>query len=217
MRFGPAKIGQRVHMEDLLKNGTLYMNPLSEHSTFEENKVRGDEHEALFRLVQAKQCRIFAQIDGEPASERMEINSTTGLIGQVKFGFPDMLTIPTYSMFFPEFDKKGRVYFDQRLWEFGDTIVVVEDEEEFFKRLLKARDDQGIKLEATHISYVDKESYSGEMGFFRKLKEYEYQAEWRCMAHCSKAPLPFKLGSIEDIAKIYSKEEFELFLESDPE
>ena len=61
--YGFIKLGKKEHIEDLLYNGTIYMNPIKKFKEIEDNHLRGDIHEGSHYVEQGNYLRIV--LDGE--------------------------------------------------------------------------------------------------------------------------------------------------------
>lgn len=213
-KVGPIKIGERKYMEDFFRNGTIYMNPLSYYREVENNTAVGDKDEGLFAFGQPEHCRLEITPHGYEGAPT--IFSGADFASPIRMRMDFIKDTPVYCMFVPDQIKGKYFIIDSRMWEFGDTIVYISNGKEFLRRVLQSVQDHKIPwFESRGIEYVDKHSYTGEMGIFRKFKEYEYQREVRFAVLGSKGPLSFSIGSIEDIAIILDRNEYIRKLEDD--
>ena len=60
--FALIKFGRKAHIQDLLDNGILYMNHISEFVRIEDAGLRGDGHEALVSIEEIRNIDIL--LDG---------------------------------------------------------------------------------------------------------------------------------------------------------
>lgn len=111
--------------------------------------------------------------------------------------------------------------------EFGDTGLIILDCLEFFKKInaaiylenKKLYNDAIEPLGDGLVEYVDKNTYSGRMGLFKKFKGYSHQNEFRIALDVPESLLDindvFKLdiGDISDITKIFKTREFDNIME----
>jgi hypothetical protein len=90
-------------------------------------------------------------------------------------------------------------------FELGDTFVLLEDGTEFLRRLVAAASTQGRVLRIGLVKYVDKTTYVGPMGPFRKFSEYAADQELRALARPGLGkPLTLRLGDLSDIALLHA-------------
>jgi hypothetical protein len=202
-----AKIGNEDNMRALMEKGELYFAPLSYFKRVEKNKFRGDENEGLFRMSQADQVIIRIQMDGE--DEVSQLDQSSGLIGQVKMAFPDVEEIGICSM--AKVNLKGEyILFPEEMKSFGTHAVAIYNSRAFLDRVLEHSEKNSIGFESGNIEYIDGETYSGEMGIFRKLKDYEYQKEVRFVVHNKAAPFKMAIGSLKGIAQLIKVEDMQI-------
>ena len=92
---------------------------------------------------------------------------------------------------------------DPRNFEFGDTYAVLKDGDEFLRRVRETAQKENIVLRQELVEYVDRTTYNGEIGIFRKFSDFAYQSEFRLAVVTGKAiPFLFKIGDISDISMI---------------
>lgn len=53
------KIGKKEHIDDLLKNGTIFMNTMDFFIDYEENELKGDKDEGLAGIEQVLRLELF--------------------------------------------------------------------------------------------------------------------------------------------------------------
>jgi hypothetical protein len=92
---------------------------------------------------------------------------------------------------------------DPRNFEFGDTFAIIENFEEFMKRVQAAVAGTGQTVQYAPVEYIDDASYAGPVGIFRKISSFSYQSELRL------ALLPgygvrheLEVGDLSDIIRI---------------
>ena len=92
------------------------------------------------------------------------------------------------------------VFVDERNLRFGDTFAVLINGEEFLRRVRTAAESCGHKLEYHLVEYFDEETYTGEVGIFRKRNAFRYQSEFRiALVPGIKGPYSFAIGDLSDI------------------
>lgn len=207
MHKAKLKILVKVHskeiIDDIQKNGTLWMNPID---TFQkiENKIKRDKNENLTTLLQAKKSRI--KIDG--VEFELVPDSQVGLYipKEDKYKFSHIFCM---AGFYSDTELRADMkIFDASLLKHGNTILVIHNVGEFIKRLKKSIDiikwkNPNIKLSTDRVEYINENTYHGEMGPFKKFSSYKHEQEWRIgISGVTGLTSPFilKLGSIEDIS-----------------
>ena len=99
---------------------------------------------------------------------------------------------------------------DKKNKKFGDTFLVINNPEEFLKRVDSALKNRSIDYDAGLVSYYDEHNFSGDLDIFKKPKKFEHQSEYRIFFDLgSNEPFKINIGSIEDISTIYEIEEFD--------
>ncbi len=97
---------------------------------------------------------------------------------------------------------------DERILEFGDTAIVIRNVMEFTKRIHTTANKIGLGVKQQPIEYVDKSTYHGQIGPFRKYADYAFQSEFRFLIVPGEGkPISLRIGDIRDICfAIPSKE-----------
>jgi hypothetical protein len=84
----------------------------------------------------------------------------------------------------------------------GDTAVIFLDIVEFLRRVTDAAHQQGHRVSYNLVEYVDRKSYTGPMGLFRKFSNFADQSEHRiAILPGLGRPLSLHVGSLEDITR----------------
>ena len=188
------KFGSQEHMEPLVKEGALYMRPISYFIDLEEgDDRRGDKYEALTAYHQGPGTSVT--IDG-----KHELSFEAGTLKFLTIRNDDekacnifCLTAitPTYWQVDPKNDS------------LGDCCVLINRPGLFLERFRNAAKSMCAQLGTGPVEYVPP-SYTGPMGLFKKFAEgYAHQNEVRCLVRPgSPDPITLKLGSLEDIAEL---------------
>lgn len=205
-RRGPhymlCKIGSRQHRQDLVENGTVYMQRWVVFKSL-ENRVQGDENEGLAMRFHSSNptLRTSATI----GSKTIDLGRASLVIHS-----PERLH-GAYCMCCIQVPGNGTcspaavmlVASDPRILKgFGDTMVLFTNTPEFVRRLRRAARTAGYELESKPIRYMPMD-HCGDMGPFRKLEDYRYQSEWRFLTRkpIPKKALILRLGSLLEIAR----------------
>jgi hypothetical protein len=92
---------------------------------------------------------------------------------------------------------------DRRNLNFGDAFAALINGDEFLGRVKAAARLNGISIKLGLVEYVDRATYNGPMGVFRKFSDFGYQSEF-CIAISSEMNGPFSLrvGGLSDISVV---------------
>ena len=193
------KFGQYMHMKSLLEEGSMYMQLLRNYVDIEHDQI-GDPDEGLsYSLIHD----VKVEVDG------VEIEEIIGPVRIVDSTEYNPYVFCMYSLVFENIKTEGNTI-DPRCCGFGDYAVVVKDRREFLKRLrhIFERDCVG-RLNGGLVKYVNRESYNGEMGAFRKYDSYGYQLEYRYAwegSGSNTSAVTLKIGDLSDIAVLIPSE-----------
>lgn len=203
------KFGSEENIKMLREQGIIYMNTAEYFKKCEEPE-RGDKDENLGMLFQPD--KILLEFN-HPTLGKLKIGKDDGL-GQVKINeVLDKEYTPITHIFSiacindQNIGPSKEKFFDERLYEFGDSVLFITNVEEFIKRIKKAAQEvydaeEIILCKMKLVEYVDFKEHHGEVGPFRKSINYEHQKEWRLGFHVIDQETPYilKIGSIEDIS-----------------
>lgn len=187
------KLGKRTHMEELIHEGHVYMNAVSYFKDLEEDSPRSDDAEGTWYCQKA---------DGAILEKRQgpEWHRVATLNGPALFRKEALAKANLYCLHGKTQKDYGRV-FELHRFGYGDSYVLFRDPSEFLGRLSKAANEAGQKIECRVVEYVDKNSYSGPMGLFRKFSERAEDREVRiALLPGTGDPFSLWLGDLSDIA-----------------
>jgi len=220
--YALIKFGKEKHIRSL-QDGILYMNPLSYFKGIEEqDRSRGDKNEGLDRYIQPEFANI--KIDDHVVDN----NDITKPVETRRNKEQGANLFCMYAIDFKRLQKNEfKLKLKKEMHEFGDTGLIVLDCPEFFNRIntviflenKKLYNEVIEPLGDGLVEYVDKNTYSGKMGLFKKFKDYNYQNEFRIALDVPDSLVGtndvFKLdiGDISDITKIFKTNEFEDIME----
>jgi hypothetical protein len=183
------KFGKRKYIEEFINNGIIYMNPLSYFKSLEHDKPRSDKHEGASYCMPANGSTLL--IDGVPMAT---------IAGSIIFKNEALTNVFCMYAFR---ESASRSLIDPDNFEFGDTFAALLDGDEFLRRVLEVANREKMQIKYELVEYVNKETYKGEMGIFRKFSEFAYQSEFRISIVTGKdAPYILRIGDISDITKI---------------
>ncbi len=199
------KFGDKNSIYDLFENGTIYCNPV-EYFKKLEDKFRGDIYEGAsfirnYPPGQFKMSIAGKQIDKEFNFLKLHIKeSYEKTLGNI------------YSLFclsskILKGDKP--IYLDKRLKDFGQYAILIKDNPRFLELIKNALKKKKIVYKLGLVEYYDKNIYTGSVDVFNKPLEYSYQNEYRIyLRRRSDEPFIFRIGSLKNIAEIYSANDF---------
>ena len=187
------KIGQKDHMDELVRKGHVFMKPLSYFATREREPPRSDPDEGMGFCQNAEDATLRMQKQGKWCN----IGTLTG---GIRVRNKSLDTANLYCLHAMTQRDFGAV-FELNLLNYGDSYVLFLDADEFFRRLDKAAGEKGQELLYGLVKYVDRNSYTGPMGVFRKFSEHASDCEFRVVALPGTGhPLSLRLGNLSDIA-----------------
>ena len=194
MKLLPSK-----HLESFL-NGNLYMNTPEYFSTLEAaDLVRSDTDEGIHSSLQTKEVSI--------QNENGEWIPIGGLINPVIFRTQETAAYNMYCMY--GIQELIEEPLDDRNLAFGDTFVAITNNDEFLRRIKVASENEKREYEHALIEYVDRETFHGFIGPFRKFSSFAYQQEFRIvLLGGNGSPTTLHIGDIRDICIVGPSAEF---------
>lgn len=191
-----VKLGKERHMQALLREGHVYMSPLSHFSESGDRTAHLDPDEGLGLYFAAA-----STIDIEDAGEWHRVGTATTPVS-VRHRLIEAVNI--YSLFAIGTRDIGRILELNHL-DLGEAFVALVNPLEFLRRLCGAIVDAGQTPWHGAVRYVDRSRHAGVMGPARKFAEggtirYEEQSEYRIAALPGLGkPLELRLGDLSDI------------------
>jgi hypothetical protein len=196
--LGLFKLGSRAHMEDL-RDGHVYMLPLSAFVRMEADELRADRDEGLTYTMPPDGARLSMKRPGAQAGGDDWQNVGT-LTGPLRSFHEDNRRVNVFCM---HAFLEGRTFVDPRNLRFGDTYVVFTEGDEFLRRAREEADRLNLKLEARTVEYVNESTYRGPMGPFRKYSPFAYQSEARlALRPGTGEACSLRIGDLSDITMI---------------
>lgn len=171
--------------------GNLYLNTAAYFASVDRtDAVRSDPHEGI---VETHHVSKFEIQDPEGEWHPLPV------IGPISVRDEASTRLNVLCMFTVT-DKPDDV-FDARNLDFGERAVVIDNLVEFIARVKRAAEASGRKVDHAPIEYVDRATYSGRMGPFRKFSTHSYQNEFRFVfLNGTGQPGILSIGSIRDVA-----------------
>ena len=132
--------------------------------------------------------------------ENSEWHTVGTLTGAIRFRDDALAAANLYCLHAKTRGDCGTV-FELNQLGFGDSYVLFMNANEFLRRLEEAAAAAGQKLVYGMVDYVDRRSYTGPMGVFRKFSERAADREFRAaVLPGTGRPLSLRLGDLSDIA-----------------
>jgi hypothetical protein len=193
------KLGQREHME-MLRNGLLYMNSLAFFKSLESDPAREDPYEGTDSIVQPSDIGEFIFDPHIPGLDPFHVHGAPpGLVGPVRLARHRTSSCNIFCMFVVTRPIDGPIFPKPYQW-FGDSFVLFTNTQEFLDRVVRAAQNQGLKVEGRAVEYYDRTKYSGPTWRFRKPSIYSYQSEYRFVVEPGvDGPFRFEIGDLSDI------------------
>ena len=210
-----------------MQRGLLYFNSLEFFSRLEEatpNPLRNDQTEAVYeRFCAGQHGRYLGKLLLEIGEGDERKTFDAGDEAVLTVGVPNPSNVMVFCMSALADDESGKMpnevngqlFFDPRLRQFGEHLLVVTSGAEFFRRINRAiAETDGLyggdyfQGGAGLVQYVDIENHSGHVGLFRKDLVYEWQREYRIALGAKgevlneKGALELRIGDISDISEI---------------
>lgn len=195
------KFGKEEHIQDLLENGTIFMNSIQYFRKFEDNGLRGDNFEGITELKNYPSGEFeIKSLNHKGKYISLQVReSYEEVLGNIYSLYAiSSLTVPNPIGF--KIDKKNK--------EFGTHCLLVKNNPEFLIRIEKRLNEMNLKFRHGFVDYYDKDKKNGKINLFQKPNEYKYQNEFRFyVGRESIEPIKIEIGNIKDIAEIYKSED----------
>jgi hypothetical protein len=151
-------------------DGKLYFNAAKYFSKMDDSdSVRFDADEALTASLQVQELAI-----ADETGKWIPIGGLNGPVTHRDASFDTLNVLCVYGL-----TQRSNDVFHEKNLMFGDRAILISNLPEFLRRMHVAATAGGKKLGHGPIDYVDRNSYHGHMGPFRKFADYSYQNEFR--------------------------------------
>ncbi len=181
-------------------NGEIYFNSV-ENLNKNLNHQRGDNLEGAYWL---KNCRVEKLHVKNPKIGEFEIRINSEQNSKlINFNYYySVFSLFTISPTF--FSKSNSRNIDERMLEFGDSAILVEEPYKFLQSIITELKKQKYIYQADFVKY---ENFNLENEFeihpFLKKNEHQHQMEFRIIVQTNE-PITIQIGSIEKYCKIWS-------------
>jgi hypothetical protein len=194
------KIGAAEHMTDLVKNGHVYMNTAAYYSELDTTNARTDPDEGASYFKQATGGIFWREVDAKFAP----IGTITGPVIHRR---DDLNGANLYCLHARRRSSYNQAFRLSSLG-LGDTAVMFLDIGEFLRRVTEAAHQAGHRVSYQLVEYVDRDTYNGPLGLFRKFSKFADQLEHRiAILPGVGGPLSLHMESLEDITWTVSAED----------
>jgi len=194
------KLGEERHMRAQVSEGLVYLNSLGYFRKLEASRVQADPDEATGYCWQMPDSLLEIQVE-----------ETWQTLGRVNGGIRSHDELLNSLSVFCLHGRHRQDCVDPRVLAdlgLGATFVLFSNPNEFFRRLYRAAMEEYYQVQFGPVEYVDRFTYNGPMGAFRKFKERERESEFRVvLSPGDDEPITSKLGSLQDVAIIGSADE----------
>lgn len=193
--FALIKFGDAKHIRQLQEDGLMWFNTLEYYQSIEDENLRGDQYEGTHSVHQAPEVQVTIG----PASNTHTIDSSTGLTDIVTINMDEGVRTNVYCMTAISDKTFGPI--DPSNFRFGDSFLALTNGVQFIERVKSAIQKNALDFRHRLVEYVDRSTYSGEMGPFRKFNQFSYQSEYRFVLDPKFGkPYQLRIGSIKDIS-----------------
>ena len=191
------KFGNEDNINDLLHNGTIYLNSIQNFRKIEDKQLRGDKYEGVLSIKNYPSGQF----------EIPSLNYKGDYLALHLFEKYEEVLGNIYSLYCVSshgWTNPVDFKIDKRVKNFGSHCLMIKKPESFLKRIEDALINLKIKHRHGLVDYYDKEVVNKKITLFEKRIEYEYQKEFRIyVERDSTEPFIFQIGDLSDIAEIY--------------
>lgn len=204
------KFGKNEHIKELYENGKIYFNTINNFKKLKnDDNLRSDSNENITNIFQSDKCKI--KVDNDIVQTKGQITFYNLTDDKYKFTHIFCMAVVCEN----DLEDGGKL-FNEKIKQFGDSILLIYDLKQFFDKLFSKLDNYIndniiINYSAGKINYIDFKKHNGKLDAFCKHDEYNYQKEWRLgiqiKDNCDK-PFELYMGSLQDFSKIVEIENF---------
>lgn len=190
--FGVLKFTATRHVASFLR-GDLHMGPLEYFANLEDDALRSDRNEGADFAMQISELAV--------QNKRGEFVPIGGIINPIVSRPRKPSGVNVFCMY--ALSMPGGFPIHARNLDFGDSYVVLTNGQEFLNRVRSAPLPKGRKLHWGLIQYVDRTTYDGPLGPFRKFGDFSYQQEFRlAVSGGDGSKFELAIGDISDICVV---------------
>jgi hypothetical protein len=195
------KFGQEEHINDLYHNGAIFMNPIQYFRQLEDGELRGDKYEGI--------CKIKNYPPGQFEISSLNFKGNY-LALQIRESYDTILgnIFSLYCVSSYGWKNPNDFKIDEKIKNFGSHCLVIKDNVKFLSLIEEKLTELKVKYHHNFMKYYDKDKVDRKITLFEKPLEFEYQKEFRFyVERKSDKPFSFSIGSLKEIADIYSSKD----------
>lgn len=209
-KAGIIKFGAYEHMKAFYEKGEMFFNTFLYFKKLEQNgDGRADKNEYCSAHYSGEYLKKYITLE----IKEQDSDKTIGVLNG-KNGLKD-LTLDLgndkefthlYSMSYIDLNwtiKNDLVMSPENFAPGKDFAVLIYDMNTFIEKVTTKLNEQNFNYAIKPIEYVNKKSYSGKMGPFRKFDDFSYQNEFRIVVNFNTVEHPqiIHIGSLKGIAE----------------
>lgn len=191
------KFGSEENLNDLLRNGNIFMNSIQYFRQIEDKELRGDSYEGASRIINYPPGEF----------EIPEIGFKGNYLNiHIREAYEEVLgnIFSLYCISSHGWGNPTDFKIDQRIKRFGTHCVMIKDNERFFNLMKQGLNSLNLKYDHGFVDYYNRKEINRKVSLFEKPLEFEYQKEFRFYVDRNASDsFQFRIGNIEDIAEIY--------------
>lgn len=190
------KFGNEENLNDLLQNGTIYMNSIQYFRNFEDDELRGDSYEGVIEIINSPPGDFeIPSIKYKGKHQGIHLKKVHDeILGNIY----SLYCISSYG-----WEKPQDFFIDQKIKFFGSHCVMIKDNLAFLNLITEKLDELGMKYHHNFVDYYDKQKINRKITLFEKPLEFEYQKEFRFyIERESSDSFKFNIGNIQNIAEL---------------
>jgi hypothetical protein len=188
------RFSKEEYLKPFRNEGLLYMNTLRYFRELEDPE-RGDAFEGDDWIYQPKDTEMAFD---DPYVGKYKV-VPGDLSGPARFALDRALACNVYCMSAITGPVDGELV-DKDKHDLGESFVLVLNTSEFLSRVSAAATKAGLAGKYGLVEYYDSQEYTGDVGPFRKRKEFSHQKEFRlALQPSSGIPVKLSVGSLVDI------------------
>jgi len=203
---GLMKFGEYEHMLNFYKKGELYFNTFDYFKSLElAEDGRGDKNEYSYYHYSGEGINSVTLKMYPKGKEHESVIFKGGkdlldlTLSNSNKEYSHLYSLSAINM---EWCLKNNYIINPK--NFADTkdyVVMIYNSEMFIERIKEQIEKLNCDAKSGFIEYVDKKTYTGSMGAFKKFDNYSYQNEYRIAINLpTSEPYKLYIGSIEDVA-----------------
>ena len=181
----------------------VYLNTIEYFQNLEDEGVRGDKYEATVNIKNYSKPEDYKLIITDTKTGEDFTVKPSKLQLRHFDQSPNGNLYSLYCIRKSEFANTNEIIIDSRVKSFGTHALFIRGTKKFLDKICQEVDKLGMGYRAKPVEYYDKDKINGPINLFQKIKEYEYQREYRIVVQNNlKKPLKIKIGSLKEYAEI---------------